>query len=118
MPFPKLIYLYLSDNNISTITPEAVMNLTSVRVLDLSRNNLTTLPLVILSMANLRVLNVSANEIRVLSNNSLLSGFEELRELDISHLPLFTFEVGSGHWLVHKIVHPSSSMMESKLSHF
>ena len=87
------MYLQLSRNNISSLTPEVVMNLTSVRVLDLSWNNFVSLPVALLSMKNLRTLNVSGNHIRWLSNNSLLSGFEELDELDITDLPLVSFEV-------------------------
>lgn len=85
----------MADNNISTFTPETVLNLTSLRELDLSGNNLTSIPVLILSLRNLKSLNLSNNHIRVLTNNSLLSGFEDLLELDISFLPLEVFEVGN-----------------------
>lgn len=87
--------LLLADNNLTNILPEAVANLTSVRVLDLSRNNFTSIPVAILSMKNLKHLNLSSNYIRTLVNNSILGGLEELRELDISYLPLRVFEVRS-----------------------
>ncbi|XP_065202948.1 chaoptin-like [Planococcus citri] len=94
-PLPKLIHLHLSTNNISSFTPETVVNLTNLRVLDLSDNNLTSIPVLILSLRSLKSLNLSRNAIKVFTNNSLLSGFEELRELDISYLPLETFETGT-----------------------
>ncbi|KAK7590207.1 hypothetical protein V9T40_001820 [Parthenolecanium corni] len=95
LPFQKLTVLLLADNNLTNILPEAVANLTSVRVLDLSRNNFTSIPVAILSMKNLKHLNLSSNYIRTLVNNSILGGLEELRELDISYLPLRVFETGA-----------------------
>lgn len=110
--------LLLADNNLTNILPEAVANLTSVRVLDLSRNNFTSIPVAILSMKNLKHLNLSSNYIRTLVNNSILGGLEELRELDISYLPLRVFEVRSFFFFKTHIVYLSCNHPPSIYSAF
>lgn len=81
------------------------MNLTSIRLIDLSCNHFASIPKMLLSMKDLKILNLSQNYIRILDSKSLLSGFEQLRELDISNLPLEIFEVNFFYFFYFKFIY-------------
>lgn len=92
---PNLVYLSLAKNALSSIPTEMAGNLTSVRDLNLADNNLTIVPVAIYSLTDMKRLSLSGNPISVLSNTSLLGVANHLEELDITDLPLHTFEVGT-----------------------
>lgn len=60
--FSRLKYLYLSDNKIMTIDPDAFDSNTDLQVLDLSLNTFTTLPKTIFQLPSLRKLYLSEDE--------------------------------------------------------
>ncbi|KAK4882835.1 hypothetical protein RN001_006154 [Aquatica leii] len=95
LPLPNLVYLSLAENALSSIPPEMAGNLTSLRELNLAKNNLTVVPVVTHSLTDLKRLSLSGNPISTLSNTSLLGVANHLEELDITDLPLHTFEAGA-----------------------
>lgn len=95
LSLPNLVYLSLAKNAMSSIPTEMAGNLTSLRDLNLADNNLTVVPVAVYSLTELKRLSLSGNPISVLSNTSLLGVANHLEELDITDLPLHTFEVGA-----------------------
>ncbi|XP_033739193.1 slit homolog 3 protein-like [Pecten maximus] len=59
----SLLYLVMSGNKISTITPNAFIGLSRLRELDLSFNRLTVFPESIKSLSSLKKLNLAGNRI-------------------------------------------------------
>lgn len=68
-------------------------NISSLRFLNLDKNDLTAIPVVTHSLAELQTLSLNDNPITSLSNTSLLGIAEHLSELDIANLDLTVFEV-------------------------
>ncbi|CAH0395861.1 unnamed protein product [Bemisia tabaci] len=95
LPFTGLLYLQLSYNRLSNFPVELAMNLTSLRTLDLSHNVFSEIPLIVHSLPSLRTIVLSHNHIASFTNTTLLGGHNRLRELDITHLPVTQFEMGS-----------------------
>lgn len=93
LSLPFLRILRISQNELPSFPPELAANLTSLRELDLSENDLTTVPLITHSLPNLRALSLAGNPITTLTNTSLLGAVETLEHLDIAQLPLMTIEV-------------------------
>ncbi|CRK93089.1 CLUMA_CG006599, isoform A [Clunio marinus] len=91
---PNLRVLSISHNELPSISPEIAANLTSLRDLDLSENDLTTVPLMTHYLPFLRSLSLAGNPITLLSNTSLLGPAKTLEYLDISHLQLVVIENG------------------------
>ena len=103
LPLMKLRHLSLANNALPTVPPEIATNLTSLRILDLSYNDLTSIPLVIHSLNNLRSLILKNNPISSISNHSFIGLSESLTHLDLRNLLLTSFEV-SNYTLIHTIV--------------
>lgn len=93
LALPTLRVLRLSHNELPSIPPEHAANLSSLRIYDLSFNDLTTVPLITHSLPNLNYLSLAGNPITTLTNTSLLGAADTLEYLDISQLPLATIEV-------------------------
>ena len=93
LPLPSLRELIISNNGLPSIPPELAANLSSLRLLDLSQNDLTTVPLITHSLPQLRSLFLAGNPITTLTNTSLLGAANTLEELDIAHFNLNVFEV-------------------------
>lgn len=93
LALPKLRILKLAFNELPSIPTESAVNLTSLREIDLSYNDLTAVPLITRSLEFLTSLSLSGNPISSLSNTSLLGVAEQLEFLDISQLPLTVMEV-------------------------
>ncbi|XP_069668870.1 chaoptin isoform X2 [Periplaneta americana] len=92
LPLPALRTLRLSDNHIEDIPAEMASNLTSLRRLDVSYNQLQAVPSAARSMNHLKYLELAANPITTLSSASFQGAMEYLQELDIRHLTLNYFE--------------------------
>ncbi|MFN6125552.1 MAG: leucine-rich repeat domain-containing protein [Dolichospermum sp.] len=75
-------------NNQLTRLPEAIAQLSNLRVLDLSYNQLTTLPEAIAQLSPLSVLNLSDNQLTTLPE--AIAQLSHLRELDLSYNQLKT----------------------------
>lgn len=93
LPFHRLRLLSISKNELPTVPPEIASNMTSLRKLDLSYNDLTTVPLVTLSLSQLRYLSLAGNPITTISNTSLLGVSEHLKELDLRKTSINKIEV-------------------------
>lgn len=93
LSLPSLLNLDLSRNQISTVSPDRASNLSSLRGLDLSYNELNGFPSIIMNLPELNNLNLANNHIYDLNNNTLNMGVQKLISLDISYLPLVSFEV-------------------------
>lgn len=93
LPLPSLRELIISNNGLPSIPPELAANLSSLRLLDFSQNDLTTVPLITHSLPKLRSLFLAGNPITTLTNTSLLGAAKTLEELDIAHFNLNVFEV-------------------------
>jgi len=93
LPLPSLINLDLSGNQISSIGSDRASNLSSLRYLDLSHNELIGFPSIIMSLPELNNLNLSNNHIYDLNNSTLNMGVQKLITLDLSYMPLVSFEV-------------------------
>lgn len=93
MPLPSLINLDLSGNQISSIGSDRASNLSSLRYLDLSHNELIGFPSIIMNLPELNNLNLSNNHIYDLNNSTLNMGVQKLITLDLSYMPLVSFEV-------------------------
>ena len=90
---PYLLDLSVAHNRLTSLGADLSSNLTSLRSLDLSFNQLTQIPLVTSALQNLRRLSLAGNHLHQLGNTSLLGGAERLRQLDLRWLPLTHFEV-------------------------
>lgn len=113
LPLPALRVLSIAHNELPSIPHELALNLSQLRHLDLSKNDLTSIPVLIYSLSHLRFeinhkwvcfidfittslfrwLSLAGNSIKTLSNFSFARVSEDLEYLDISHLDLNTFEV-------------------------
>ena len=79
--------LDLSDNQLTTL-PEAIAQLSNLRELDLSDNQLTTLPEAIAQLSNLRELDLSDNQLTTLPE--AIAQLSNLRELYLRNNQLTT----------------------------
>ncbi|XP_053605406.1 chaoptin isoform X2 [Plodia interpunctella] len=95
MPLPKLRSLDMSYNNLPSIPPDSMANLTRLRVLDLSYNDLSTVPVATHSLNDLRWLSLSGNPISALMNTSLYGVSPKLEYLDVTRLRLRILEHGT-----------------------
>lgn len=93
LPLPLLRVLRISKNELPTVSQELAHNMSSLRVLDLSDNDLTSVPILTQLLKNLRSLSLAGNSITMLTNESFVGLSETLEELDISKLHLNAFEV-------------------------
>lgn len=93
LPLPSLLNLDISGNKISSISSDRASNLSSLRYLDLSSNQLKEFPPIIMSLQELNNLNLANNHINDLNNSTLSIGIGKLISLDLSYLPLVSFEV-------------------------
>ncbi|EAT32230.1 AAEL015659-PA [Aedes aegypti] len=91
---PSLRVLKISHNDLPSIPPELAANMSSLRELDLSENDLTYVPLITHSLHNLKSLSLSGNPITSMTNTSLLGAADTLEHLDIANLNLNGFENG------------------------
>lgn len=69
------------------------INMTNLQRLNLNDNDLTAVPIVTHSLPELRYLYLADNPITHMTNTSLLGVADDLVELDIRDISLFTFEV-------------------------
>lgn len=93
LPLPALRVLRLANNELPSIPQELAPNMSQLRVLDLSDNDLTNVPILTHSLTHLRWLSLAGNSIRSLINSSFTRLSDDLAHLDISQLDLNTFEV-------------------------
>lgn len=94
LPLPLLRVLRISKNELPTVSQDLARNMSSLRVLDLSDNDLTSVPILTQLLKNLRSLSLAGNSITMLTNESFTGLSETLEDLDISKLHLNSFEVG------------------------
>lgn len=94
LPLPLLRVLRISKNELPTVSQELAHNMSALRVLDLSDNDLTSVPVLTQLLKNLRSLSLAGNSITMLTNESFIGMSDTLEHLDISQLHLNTFEVG------------------------
>nr|CAD7423248.1 unnamed protein product [Timema monikensis] len=92
LPLHGLRSLDLSHNYFPDMPLEMTVNMTSLRRLDLSYNDLSTVPMVAQSLPQLRELSLAGNPITSLTNTTMIGGAQRLKELDIRQLPLNFFE--------------------------
>lgn len=93
LPLPSLLYLDVSRNQITAVPSDRASNLTLLRNLDLSYNELIGVPSIIMSLPDLNNLNLANNHIYDLNNSTFTIGVQKLITLDLSYLPLVSFEV-------------------------
>merc|ERR1711990_1049359 len=90
--FPRqLISLGLSGNEMSTVSPDAFQNLTSLLTLDLSLNNLEEIPAL---PSSLIMLWLTDNSISLIPRNKF-SGFKKLTYVDFSSVTITAVEAGA-----------------------
>ena len=85
----------MAHNELASVPAEMAANLTSLRNLDLSYNDLTVVPLITHALPELKSFNLAHNPISIITNTSFLGMADSLEELDIRSLSLVTFEVQS-----------------------
>ncbi|XP_055716156.1 chaoptin [Phlebotomus papatasi] len=95
LPFTFLKRLSISHNELPSIPPDLALNVSSLRHLDLSYNDLSAVPLITHSLPQLKSLNLAGNPISTLTNTSLIGAAETLEVLNIAHLFLNSFELGA-----------------------
>ncbi|GAB0092364.1 chaoptin [Sergentomyia squamirostris] len=95
LPFTFLKRLSIAHNELPSVPPELALNLTTLRHLDLSYNDISAVPLITHSLPQLKSLSIAGNPISTLSNTSLIGVAETLETLDIAHLFLTSFELGA-----------------------
>ncbi|XP_031631630.1 chaoptin isoform X2 [Contarinia nasturtii] len=95
LALPSLRALHLSRNSLPFIPQELAYNLSSLRSLDVSGNDLTAVPSVIHSLPKLRSLSLGSNPIQALKNNTFRGLLDKIEHLDISSLHLNLFENGA-----------------------
>lgn len=88
MPLSNLRRLSVADNSLPGIPQELYVNMSKIRELDLSGNDLTAVPQLIARLPGLRKLNLARNPLTQLSNSSLP---EKLADLDIRTMPRLQF---------------------------
>lgn len=115
LPLPSLLNLDLSGNQISSVTSDRVSNLSLLRYLDLSSNQLKEFPHIIMSLQELNNLNLANNDIDDLNNSTFAMGIGKLTSLDLSYLPLVSFEVSK---LNLKISHYMLKLFKNDVSFF
>lgn len=93
LPLPSLLHLDLSRNHITSVSSDRASNLSLLRSLDLSYNQLISFPSIIMNLPELNNLNLANNHIYDLNNNTFTMGVQKLIYLDLSYLPLVSFEV-------------------------
>ncbi|XP_058444042.1 chaoptin [Malaya genurostris] len=91
---PSLRILKMSHNNLPSFPPDLAANMSSLRELDLSENDLYHVPLITHALPNLRSLSLAGNPISTMTNSSLLGTAETLEHLNIANLNLVIFENG------------------------
>ncbi|XP_055678152.1 chaoptin-like [Lutzomyia longipalpis] len=95
LPFTYLRRLSIAHNELPSIPPELAYNISLLRHLDLSYNDLSAVPLITHSLPQLKSLNIAGNPIATLTNASLIGAAETLEYLNIAHLFLNSFELGA-----------------------
>ncbi|XP_063706940.1 chaoptin isoform X2 [Culicoides brevitarsis] len=95
LSFNRLQSLSLAFNELPTIPQQIAENLTSLRKVDLSYNDLTMIPEMVKSLPELRSLSLSGNPITTLTNATFHGIAEDLSELYLSNLDLKEFEAGT-----------------------
>lgn len=93
LPLPSLLNLDLSGNKIESVASDRASNLSLLRHLDLSHNELMGFPSIIMNLPELNHLNVANNRIYDINNSTFTAGVQKLITLDLSYLPLVSFEV-------------------------
>ncbi|KAL5285424.1 chp.2 family protein [Megaselia abdita] len=95
MKLKMLREIRLRYNELPSIPQDMATNMSNIRVLDISYNDLTNVPLMTQMLTRLEKLILSGNPITSLNNNSFEGVNENLEMLDISNLRLHYFEYGS-----------------------
>lgn len=109
--FASLKELNLVGNGLHTIGEE-IGGLRQLQLLDLSRNELTSLPPVLGQLQNLTVLRAPFNKISTLSDEVCL--LKNLLELEIHNNLLTTVHVPVGGWTQLKILHASCNFLSNR----
>ncbi|GLV45240.1 chaoptin [Carabus blaptoides fortunei] len=109
LPFQNLQSLSLANNMLPTVPQELALNMSKLRSLDLSHNDLTVVPLVLNSLPQLRDLSLAYNPVTSLTNQSLAGVADRLRHLDIRGFLLPEFQTN--------FLNDMSSLRTLKLSH-
>lgn len=95
LPLPSLRILRLANNELPSIPQELAPNMSQLRVLDLSDNDLTNVPILTHSLTHLRWLSLAGNSIKTLTNSSFTRLSDDMAHLNIAQLDLHTFEHGT-----------------------
>lgn len=98
LPFQNLQSLSLANNMLPTVPQELALNMSKLRSLDLSHNDLTVVPLVLNSLPQLRDLSLAYNPVTSLNNQSLAGVANRLREFDIRGFLLPEFQASLKKW--------------------
>ncbi|XP_045102560.1 leucine-rich repeat-containing protein 40-like isoform X3 [Portunus trituberculatus] len=105
-----LTRLYLSSNQLSTLSPE-ISNLSALQILDLSDNNLTALPSTLGELISLQRLNLSHNQLQELPVG--VFALQDLRSLQLDHNNFTTFPDDLGNLPVLEYLDVSHNSLES-----